>query len=97
MGTAPLVHIAHKKTAKEAWDTLEALYSPRDISLLMQFHASTLDKYPSVKEFLRKVDELSAEMKARKIGLPDAFLAAWIRVNLEGTLVKDGNRKRRRM
>ena len=78
----PLLQIKHYTNAFAAWKALKELYNPRGFTseylLIKELFEATLDKYPSIEEYLNKVKEISDELKARSLELPKQVVIAWI-------------------
>ena len=59
----PLLQIQYINTAKEAWDSLNNLYSSKGFTseflIYREFFNTTLDKYSSIEDYLNKVKQLS--------------------------------------
>ena len=71
----PLLQIRHSKPALEAWKMLKNLYSPKGFSLefliCKELFETTLSKYSSIEEYLNKVKQLTDQLKAKGIELPN--------------------------
>ena len=82
----PLLQIQEYTTAKEAWDALKNLYYARGFSseflICREFFNTSLNKYPSMEEYLNKVKYLSDQLKAKNIELPRQVIIAWVLNNL---------------
>jgi len=82
----PLLQIQQLKTAKEAWTSLKQLYSASGFTseflLIKEFFETTLSKYSSMEEYLNKVKQLSDQLKAKEIELPNQVIIAWVLNNL---------------
>ena len=70
----PLLQIQYINTAKEAWDSLNNLYSSKGFTseflIYREFFNTTLDKYSSIEDYLNKVKQLSDQLKAKNLELP---------------------------
>jgi len=59
----PLLQIQYSVTAKEAWQTLEDLYSPKGFTseflLYKEFFSTTLQSLNSIEEYINKIKQLS--------------------------------------
>ena len=77
---SPLLQIQEYTTAKEAWDALKNLYYARGFSseflICREFFNTSLNKYPSMEEYLNKVKYLSDQLKAKNIELPRQVIIA---------------------
>jgi len=78
----PLLQIQNLNKAKEAWESLKNLYSPKGFSseflLCRDFFETTLTKYSSMEEYLNKVKQLSDQLMAKKLALPKQVVIAWV-------------------
>ena len=76
----PLLQIRHSETALEAWKLLKNLYSPKGFSLefliYKELFKTTLSKYSSIEEYLNKVKQLTDQLKAKGIELPNQVIIA---------------------
>jgi hypothetical protein len=82
----PLLQIRHSETALEAWKLLKNLYSPKGFSseflICKELFETTLSKYSSMEEYLNKVKQLTDQLKAKGIELPNQVIVAWVLNNL---------------
>ena len=82
----PLLQIRHSETALEAWKMLKNLYSPKGFSseflICKELFETTLSKYSSMEEYLNKVKQLTDQLKAKGIELPNQVIVAWVLNNL---------------
>ena len=82
----PLLQIQYINTAKEAWDSLNNLYSSKGFTseflICREFFNTTLDKYSSMEDYLNKVKQLSDQLKAKNLELPKQVIIAWVLNNL---------------
>jgi hypothetical protein len=82
----PLLQIQYSKTALEAWKLLKNLYSPKGFSseflVCKELFETTLSKYSSMEEYLNKVKQLTDQLKAKGIELPNQVIVAWVLNNL---------------
>lgn len=82
----PLLQIRYSKTALEAWKLLKNLYSPKGFSseflICKELFETTLSKYSSMEEYLNKVKQLTDQLKAKGIELPNQVIIAWVLNNL---------------
>jgi hypothetical protein len=82
----PLLQIQYSKTALEAWKLLKNLYSPKGFSseflVCKELFETTLSKYSSMEEYLNKVKQLTNQLKAKGIKLPNQVIVAWVLNNL---------------
>ena len=73
-------------TALEAWKLLKNLYSPKGFSsellVYKELFETTLSKYSSIEEYLNKVKQLTDQLKAKGIELPNQVIVAWVLNNL---------------
>jgi gag-polypeptide of LTR copia-type len=80
------LQIQHSKTALEAWNMLKNLYSPKGFSseflICKELFETTLSKYASMEEYLNKVKQLTDQLKAKGIELPNQVIVAWVLNNL---------------
>jgi hypothetical protein len=71
----PLLQIQHVSTALESWESFKNLYSPKGFTseffICREFFNTTLDKYTSMEEYLNKVKQLSDQLKAKQLELPN--------------------------
>jgi hypothetical protein len=78
----PLLQIQHITSAKEAWESLKNLYSPKGFTseflICREFFNTTLDKHSSMEEYLNKVKQLSDQLKAKQLELPKQVIIAWV-------------------
>jgi hypothetical protein len=78
----PLLQIQHITSAKEAWEALKNLYSPKGFTseflICREFFNTTLDKYTSMEEYLNKVKQLSDQLKSKQLELPKQVVIAWV-------------------
>ena len=78
----PLLQIRHITSAKEAWESLKNLYSPKGFTseflICREFFNTTLDKCSSMEEYLNKVKQLSDQLKAKELELPKQVIIAWV-------------------
>ena len=76
----PLLQIRHSETALEAWKLLKNLYSPKGFSseflICKELFETTLSKYSSIEEYLNKVKQLTNQLKAKGIELPNQVIMA---------------------
>ena len=76
----PLLQIQYINTAKEAWDSLNNLYSSKGFTneflICREFFNTTLDKYSSMEDYLNKVKQLSDQLKAKNLELPKQVIIA---------------------
>jgi hypothetical protein len=76
----PLLQIQHITSAKEAWEALKNLYSPKGFTseflICREFFNTTLDKYTSMEEYLNKVKQLSDQLKSKQLELPKQVVIA---------------------
>ena len=74
----PLLQIRHSETALEAWKMLKNLYSPKGFSseflICKELFETTLSKYSSMEEYLNKVKQLTDQLKAKGIELPNQVM-----------------------
>jgi gag-polypeptide of LTR copia-type len=65
---------------------LKNLYSPKGFSLefliCKELFETTLSKYSSMEEYLNKVKQLTDQLKAKGIELPNQVIVAWVLNNL---------------
>jgi hypothetical protein len=82
----PLLQIRHSETALEAWKMLKNLYSLKGFSskflICKELFKTTLSKYSSMEEYLNKVKQLTDQLKAKGIELPNQVIVAWVLNNL---------------
>ena len=71
----PLLQIRHSETALKAWKMLKNLYSPKGFSseflICKELFETTLSKYSSMEEYLNKAKQLTDQLKAKGIELPN--------------------------
>jgi gag-polypeptide of LTR copia-type len=76
------LQIRHITSAKEAWESLKNLYSPKGFTseflICREFFNTTLDKCSSMEEYLNKVKQLSDQLKAKELELPKQVIIAWV-------------------
>ena len=82
----PFLQIRHSETALEAWKLLKNLYSLKGFSseflICKELFETTLSKYSSMEEYLNKVKQLTDQLKAKGIELPNQVIVAWVLNNL---------------
>ena len=80
------MQIQYSKTALEAWNLLKNLYSPKGFSseflIYKELFKTNLSKYSSIEEYLNKVKQLTDQLKAKGIELPNQVIVAWVLNNL---------------
>ena len=78
----PLLQIKNTKTPREAWDKLKKLYNPdgftTDFLIFKELFNTTVDSFKSIEAYLNKVKELTDNLKAKDITLPDQLIIAWV-------------------
>jgi len=82
----PLVQIQYCITAKEAWDLLENLYSPKgfisEYLICKEFFTLNLNNFSNIEEYLNRVKQLVNLLKAKNILIPTQLIVAYILNNL---------------
>ena len=82
----PLLQIQQFTACNKAWEALKTLYSPRGFTseflICKEFFNTTLDKYSSMEEYLNRVKQLSDQLKAKNLELPNQVIIAWVLNNL---------------
>ena len=80
------MQIQYSKTALKAWNLLKNLYSPKGFSseflICKELFETNLSKYSSIEEYLNKVKQLTDQLKAKGIELPNQVIVAWVLNNL---------------
>ena len=76
----PLLQIQNKVTAKEAWDTLKDLYSPKGFNssflLLRELFNTTLESSKDIESYTSTIRRLYDDLKSKGIELPKQVIIA---------------------
>jgi hypothetical protein len=82
----PLLQIQHIPGSLLAWQALENLYSPKGFTseflTCKDFFETTLEKYGSMEPYVNRVKQLSDQLKAKDLELPNKVIIAWVLYSL---------------
>jgi gag-polypeptide of LTR copia-type len=82
----PLLQIQHIDVAKEAWTSLEKLYScggfTSEFLICKELFDTNLTRFSSMKEYLNKVKQLTDQLKVKRLELPVQVIIACVLNNL---------------